>query len=254
MQKLPITLAVITLNEEGRIRECLESAPFVSEIVVIDSFSTDKTKEIAKSCGARVLERRFTNFREQKQYAADVATQPWVLSLDADEVLSLELQNEVRNLFHSPPKLNGYRMPRLSFHLGRWIKHGGWYPDYQLRLFKKSRAGWLKDLLHEHVKVEGPVGTLKFEIMHYVFRDLEDQIDTNNRYSSLGAQVLIQKKEKFSVLKLVFKPVGKFLECYIIKKGFLDGAPGFIIALGAAQSLFLKYAKLWESQSFPSKS
>lgn len=243
-QKLELSLVIIALNEERNIERCIKSVPFASEVIVVDSFSTDKTPEIAKQLGAKVVDRTFTGFRDQKEYATNLATQPWVLSLDADEALSEELQIEIKQILQNPEK-DGYRCPRVSYHLGRWIRHGGWYPDWQLRLFKKEKCTWVGGQVHESVSISGEVGTLKNDLQHFVFRDLEHQIDTNNRYSSLGAQNLIEKGKRPSTLKLLFKPLGKFIECYFWKKGFLDGQAGFIIALGAAQSMFLKYAKLW---------
>ncbi len=247
--KLPLSLVIITLNEEKYIADCIMSVPFASEIIVVDSFSTDKTSEIAQGEGAKVLTQKFLGYRKQKQFALGVATQEWVLSLDADERLSEELQNEISSILGNP-KFNGYRMPRCSFHLGRWIRHGGWYPDYQTRLFRKELAKWSGGEVHEHVVVSGSLGTLKNEIQHFVFSDLADQIETNNEFSSLGARELAKQNRRFSLAKLVFKPMGKFFECYFWKLGFLDGVAGFIIALGAAQSLFLKYSKLWEAQEF----
>ncbi len=251
LPKLPVSLVIITFNEENNIKRCIESVPWASEVIVLDSQSSDETKMIAERCGAKVFEQKFLGYREQKQKAVELATQPWILSLDADEVLSPELIYEIPEMMIVPGKnLHlGYRMPRLSFHLGRWIKHGGWYPDYQTRLFKKAHAKWTGGEVHEYVQVSGDVGKLKNPIQHYVFQNLEHQIATNNKYSSQGALQLKNSGEKFRLSKLIFKPIGKFFECYVWKLGFLDGDAGFIIALGAAQSLFLKYAKLWESET-----
>ena len=245
--KLMLSLVVITLNEEHNIARCIKSVPFASEVIVVDSFSSDKTKEIAESLGARVIQRPFAGYRDQKQFGLEQATETWVLSLDADEALSPLLQDEIKSTLLNPA-LDSYEMPRLSFHLGKWIRHGGWYPDFQHRLFKREKASWTGGDVHEFIKVEGTSGRLKSDLHHYVFRDLDDQIDTNNEFSSLGAKELMRRGAKFSLLRLIFKPIGKFFECYIWKRGFLDGPEGFIIALGASQSTFLKYAKLWESQ------
>jgi len=249
--KLPISLVVITYNEERHIARCLQSAPFASEIIVGDSFSTDGTVTITKGLGARVEQREFQGYRAQKQWVTDLATQPWVLSLDADEFLSPRLIEEIISLFQNSegkPPHDAYRMPRCSFHLGRWIRHGGWYPDHQTRLFKKGKAHWIGEKLHEKVEVVGTFGDFKNDLKHFVFSDLAEQVETNNRFSTLGAQEYLQHGTKFSVAKLICRPIGKFIECYFIKCGFLDGLPGFIIAVGAAYSLFLRYAKLWESK------
>ncbi|MCC6276536.1 MAG: glycosyltransferase family 2 protein [Oligoflexia bacterium] len=252
--KLPLSLVIITLNEAHNLRRCIESVPMASEIIVVDSESQDDTIAIAQSLGARVTIQKFLGYRKQKQMAHDLATQPWVLSLDADEALSPEAQKEISQWVSAHAEVDGVEFPRVSFHLGRWIRHGGWYPDRQLRLYRKNKARWLGGEVHERVEVDGHVVRSKSEIQHFVFRDLSDQIDTNNEFSSLGARDLFSRNRPFRLWRLILKPVGKFFECYIWKAGFLDGAPGFIIALGAAQSLFLKYAKLWELEKFNSTS
>lgn len=245
-----ISLVIIAFNEERNIERCIKSVPFARQIIVVDSFSKDQTSEKAKALGAKVFQKEFLGFREQKNYALSLASESWILSLDADEALSVELAEEISNVLKNPSEFDAYKMPRLSFHLGRWIKHGGWYPDYQTRLFKKSAAKWSGGEIHEYVEVKGKVGVLKNNLQHFVFENIFDQIKTNNKYSSHGAIQLFKTDKSFSLLKLVFKPFGKFFECYFWKLGFLDGAAGFIIALAAAQSMFLKHAKLWELHDF----
>ena len=249
VKKYPLTLAVITLNEEANIERCLRSVDFVDDIVVVDSGSTDRTVEIAEQCGARVFVEKWRGYRAQKARATELAKNHWVLSLDADEALSEELSQEIQKLFlKEKPPCSAYRIPRISYHLGRWIRHGGWYPDYQLRLFDKSRSRWAEGHVHERIETE-KLGTLTNDMKHWVFKDLSDNVDTNNEYSSLGAKDLEERGKRFSLFKLIFKPWGKFLETYIVKRGFLDGLPGFIIAVGASYSMFLKFAKLWERKS-----
>lgn len=245
MEKRPISLVIITLNEEENIARCIKSVPWADEVIVLDSGSTDRTREIAESLGAKVHVQDFLGFRDQKQKATDLAKNDWILSLDADEALSLALSQEILYTFDTTPIQDGYTMPRLSFHLGRWIKHGGWYPDRQLRFFNRKQAKWAGGHVHEHIECAN-IGRLKNNLLHYVFRDLKHQVDANNRYSTLGAQDLYDRKKKFSIVKLIVKPVSKFLETYIWKHGFLDGLPGFIISVGAAYSVFLKFAKLKE--------
>lgn len=247
--QLPLSLVVITLNEEKNLRRCLQSVPFAQEIIVVDSGSTDRTVEIAKELGAKVVHQPWLGFGPQKQFAVDLAANRWVLSLDADEALSEDLQSEILQCFGNlgAGGVAGFDMPRKSFHLGRWILYGGWYPDYQLRLFDKEKARWQDSQLHERVECPSKE-RLKGDLLHFVFHDLADQIETNNRYSTLGAKSLAQAGKSFSIFKLCLKPVSKFLETFFWKRGFLDGLPGFIIAVGASYSVFLKFAKLYEDE------
>lgn len=246
MEKLPISLVVITLNEENNIERCLKSVPWASDVVVLDSGSKDKTVDLAKNLGARTFVEDFKGFREQKQRATDLAKFDWIISLDADEALSPELAGQIQNLLKNPMNsVGGYEVPRISFHLGRWISHGGWYPDYQLRFFNRKACKWIGGHVHEKVSGEN-IKRLSSPIQHWVFTSLADQVDTNNEYSSKGAVDLFEKGQRFSLFKLIFKPISKFLETYLWKLGLLDGLPGFIISVGASYSIFLKYAKLWE--------
>lgn len=244
---LPISLVIITLNEEEKLKECIKSVPFASDIVVLDSFSKDKTKEIADSLGARFFEQEWLGFGAQKKRAVELAKHDWVLSLDADERLSPELQSEIKEIFTQLNPETGYLIPRVSFYLGRWIRHGGWYPDYQLRLFNRKHSQWNPVPIHEHVLSIG-TSKLRHSIQHLVFKSISHQVITNDKYSSLQALQLNEKRVNFSMFKLLTKPAVKFFENYIFKMGFLDGMPGFIIAVGAAYSVFLKYAKLWEAE------
>jgi glycosyltransferase involved in cell wall biosynthesis len=246
---MKISAAIITFNEEKNIKRCIDSLSFCDEIIVVDSLSTDKTCDIAKHLGAKVIDQKFLGHIDQKQLAVDNCTNEWVLSLDADEEISIDLKAEILNLIKSPLKYDAYEMPRVSFHLGRWIRHGGWYPDKKVRLFNKNKAYWGGYNPHDKIIVKSDnIGKLKHDLKHYVFKDLKQNIDTNNSYSSIMAEDLNKDGKSFSYLKLFLKPLGKFLEVYIYKRGFLDGMPGFIIAVGAAYSMFLKFAKLWEIQ------
>lgn len=247
MQKLPLTLTVITYNEEKNIARCIESVPMASEVIVVDSQSTDKTLEIASALGAKTYLQKWLGFGPQKALAVEKASYDWILSLDADEALSKELQSEIIEKF---PDLNpecGYRLPRRSFHLGRWIRYGGWYPDYQKRLFHRKHSFWRPVKIHE--SIESPK-TEKFKnpILHWVFKNKSHQVITNDNYSTLQAMEMHQNGKKFSWLKLLTKPISKFLECYIWKLGILDRSAGFFIAISAAYSVFLKWVKLWELQ------
>lgn len=246
--KLPLSLVVITLNEADNIERCLKSAPFADEIIVVDSFSTDRTVELAEKLGAKVIQEKWRGYGPQKALATAAAKNDWILSLDADEALSPELQQEIQTKFASLQPEVGYEMPRLSWHMGRWIRHGGWYPDAQLRLFHRGHSQWSSAVLHEKVQVKSKV-RLESPLWHWVFADLSDQVLTNDKYSTLGAVEWVQKGKPFSYFKLLVKPWSKFFECYFLKRGFLDGMPGFIIAVGASYSLFLRHAKIWEINS-----
>lgn len=253
MPTTPLSLIVITRNAEPHLARCLQSVPMASDIVVLDCGSTDRTQEIAKEHGARVIVEEWRGFGPQKRRATELAKHDWVLSLDADEALSAESQSEIRELLaNGEPVSAAYAFPRLSFHMGRWIRHGGWYPDWQVRLYDRRRANWTDAQIHEKVEAT-EVTRLKQPMHHWVFKDLTDQIQTNNRYSGLLAEELDRKGRRFSLFNLIVKPKVKFIETYIWKRGFLDGLPGFIIAVGAAYSVFLKWAKLWERQRLKSR-
>lgn len=262
VQKWPISLCVVTLNEESNIERCIRSVPFASDIIILDSGSKDRTKTLAQSLGARVFEEPWRGFGPQKHRAVELALHDWVLCLDADEELSSELAQEIHGIMsenfkpQSVPKnlngFNGFKVPRRSFYLGRWLYFGGWYPDYQTRLFNRTKLNWSNDILHESVQ-GADIGILKCDLNHYPFENLADQTQTNNRYSSLGAEKVLKTEHSVRWWHLVVKPFIKFIELYFVKRGLCDGIPGYIIALGGAYSYFLKYAKAWEMQKFPLK-
>lgn len=244
----PLSLVVIAKNEAHNLPRCLDSVPFASEKLVVENDSTDATVAVAERHGARVVKEKWHGFYAQKKLATELAKNDWVLSLDADEALSPELAAEIERILNSGPSAPAYALSRRSYHLGRWIKHGGWYPDRQVRLFNRKQAQWQGGELHESV-VAPKVARLNGDLLHWVFKDLGHQVDTNNRYSKLGAEQLQKTGKKFSLFKLLIKPPFKFLETYLWKSGWRDGLPGFIISVGAAYSMFLKYAKLWEIKS-----
>jgi glycosyltransferase involved in cell wall biosynthesis len=243
----PISLTVITLNAESHIARCIKSVPFAGDVVILDSGSKDRTCEIARELGARVFTEEWKGFGLQKRRAAELAQCDWILNLDADEALSEESKLELMTLLNGEPKVEAFAFPRLSFHMGQWIRHGGWFPDWQVRLFDRRRADWSADSLHEKIEYK-TFEKLKHPILHWVFRDLADQVVTNDRYSTLGARQLQARGRKFRVFHLITKPLVKFSETYFWKRGFLDGMPGFIIAVGAAYSVFLRWSKLWEME------
>ena len=245
--KLPISVVVITKDESCNIERCLRSIPWASELLVVDSDSSDDTVSKAQALGARVLIEPWRGFGAQKAFAARAATHDWILSLDADEALSPELAHEIVQRFPTLDPQVGYEMPRQSYHLGRWIRYGGWYPDAQLRLFHRGSSMWNEAAIHEQV-ICPRRERLQNRLLHYVFGSLAEQIETNNRYSTLQAENLASQGKRFSLAKLLLKPTSKFVECYFLKLGLLDGLAGFVIAVGAGYSVFIRWAKLWEKQ------
>lgn len=242
-----LSLAVITRNEADRIGRLLRSAEVADEVVVVDSGSTDETVEICRSKGARVVHHQWIGYAGQKQIAMETAQGEWILSLDADEALSdrsaTEILLAIRN---AGPDVNGFSIPRLSRYLNRWIRHGGWYPDRKIRLVRKGFGRWVGDGLHEKLEVEGRVEKLKHPLLHYVYRDIADQVKTINRFSTLTADDRKRTGSRGYLLLGLIHAFGKFLECAVWKKGLLDGIPGLIIAVNSSFYVFLKHAKAWE--------
>jgi glycosyltransferase involved in cell wall biosynthesis len=257
MPRPPISVCIITHNEEKRIRQCLESVKWAEEIVVVDSHSTDKTMDVCKEYTPRVYERDWPGHVEQKNFALSLASHEWTLCLDADECLSPELSKEIQEeLSSNGNTYAGYVMPRHTYYLGRWINHGGWYPDYKLRLFKRSLGKWGGINPHDKVLLSaGATKTLKGELLHFNYEDIASQIRTIDSFSRIFAQNMLKEGVPFSTIStitsMLFRPPAKFLEMYLFKRGFLDGMPGFIIASTTAFYIFLKYAKWWEASRLP---
>lgn len=244
--KLPVSVYVLTFNNRRTIENCLKSLQWADELVVVDSLSTDGTVEICKRYTERVYQRPWTNHRDQYQYAADLTTHQWIMFVDADEEVPPELVEEIRNeLNGSHPPYDGYLIYRRTYYLGRWIRYGGWYPDCEIRLYRRDKGRW-EGGLHAKVVVDGKVGVLKNQYLHYTYRDISDQIQTIDRYSKIAAEDMAQSGEKFSLFKLVFHPPFRFVKEYLFKLGFLDGLPGLIIIVSTMFYVFIKYAKLWE--------
>ena len=244
-----ISATIITLNEEKKLKKCLDSlAGWIDEVVVVDSGSTDSTLAIARASGARVVENPWPGFGQQKNFAMSQCAHDWVLNVDADEVVTPELRASIEIFFEAMAREKtaaaGAELPRISWYLGRWIRHGGWYPNYLVRLCDRRRARWTEPSVHEALVVEGPVARLAGDLQHFTFDSVGDQVATNVRYSLLGARVASARGERAGWLKLLLKPLGKFLETYVWKLGLLDGFPGFVISVNAAHSQFLKYVEL----------
>lgn len=242
MARLSVT--VITLNEARHIGACLDSVAWADERLVVDSGSRDDTVAIARARGARVIEREWPGYAAQKNFAAGEACNDWILSVDADERVTPELAAEIRSRLSSEPGVSGFRIPRIAFHLGRWIRTTDWYPDYQLRLYDRRAARWRPMRVHESVEADGPVGRLSSHLQHYTYRDLSHHVETINRYSTLAAAELQASGRRAGVVDLVLHPPAAFLRNYVVRRGFLDGMPGFIISIMGAFYVFLKFAKL----------
>ncbi len=242
-----ISACVITFNEERKIRRCLQSLTWCDEIVVMDSFSTDRTPEICREFTSRVYQHEWLGYVGQRNLVREMSSFPWILFLDSDEEVSPGLRDEILGEFErgTNPYL-GYEFPRQVFYLGRWIRHGEWYPDVKLRLFKKEHGRTEGLEPHDRVVVNGPVKRLKNCIWHYTYDDVRDHIETLNRFSTITAQQKFVSETPFHWYDLLFRPVFRFLKGYVLRAGFLDGSHGFIIALISSFGAFIKYAKLWE--------
>jgi glycosyltransferase involved in cell wall biosynthesis len=244
----PISATVITRNEEHNIADALQSLSWADEIVVVDSGSKDGTLEICRQYTDRVLHRDWTGYVDQKNFAVENAGHRWIFSLDADERVSSELREEILDLAGKGFSKAGYRIPRTAFFMGRWIRHGDWYPDFQLRLFDRTKGKWEGGRVHESVKIHETPGFLKGELHHFTYRNLSDYLRRLEIYSNLAAYDNQQKGRRASPCSLLFNPLAAFAKAYLLKRGFLDGTPGFAVAVMGAVSVFFKYAKLYELQ------
>ena len=244
---MQISAVLITFNEEKRLEPALKSVQgLVSEIIVVDSQSTDDTVRIAGRYTEHVYERNWTNFADQKNFANAKASHPWILSLDADERLSPALRAELLALLPEDPGAAAFSMPRRVYYLGKWIRHSGWYPDRKLRLFRKDRARWEGEFVHEKLAVAGEVLRLRGDIHHLTYRSIAEHLARINQFSDLGAQKLYAAKKKCRWHHLAILPVSRFLKSYILKGGFLDGFAGLVISVFNGYAIFVRYAKLRE--------
>lgn len=241
-----ITAAIITLNEELNIGRCLDSVQWCDQILVVDSFSTDRTVEICRARGARVVQRKWNGINEQRQFCLSQIDTEWVLALDADERATPELRAEIEGLLNTTPDHDGFLIPRHTFYLGRWINHGGWYPDYKLRCFRRERGRYCGHDPHDHCVIDGPPGKFRGEIQHYTYRSYAAQLRQINSFSDTAAADWLRAGHRYTFWRLMLRPMGKFLETYLLKRGFLDGLPGLVIAISSAFYMFVKYVKLWE--------
>jgi len=241
--RISISAAIITFNEERNIARVIESLRCCDEIIVLDSGSNDRTVEVATNLGARVVEASWHGYAAQKNIAANFATHDWVLSLDADESLSEALEAEIWQIKKHGPEFDGYTMPRLAQYLGRWILHSGWYPDRKVRLFDRRKAKWVGEFVHETVHVDGEVGHLKSNLLHFTCDSLSEHVRSMDRYTTLAAQEIASREVEVGIARLLLNPTWTFFRTYVLKLGFMDGAEGLAIAYMAAFYNFLKYSK-----------
>jgi glycosyltransferase involved in cell wall biosynthesis len=241
-----LSVTVVTLDEAATLRPCLESVAWADEIVVVDAESTDKTAAIAREFTDRVLVRPWPGFAAQKNFAIEQATGEWILSLDADEEVSPELREEIGRLLGGAPAHDGYRVPRKNIVWGRWMRHGGLYPDWQVRLFRRERGRFSEQRVHESVQVAGPVGRLRGALVHRSYRDVGDFLARADRYATLAAEDWVAGGGGVRRGDFVLRPLGRFLSMYVLRLGFLDGRRGLLLAALYAYYVLIRSAKIWE--------
>jgi len=251
---MKISATIITFNEEPNIKAACESVAWADEIVVVDSESTDRTREIAEACGARVIVNPWPGFGAQKQFAVDQAQHDWIFSLDADERVSDDLRKAIELLKQRPETEmpDGFLVPRRTFYQQRWIRGGGWYPDRQLRLFNRTRGSWKQRHIHESVAMNNGarVGELGGDLLHYTSPNAAHHHRViGERYAPLAAQQMYEEGRRTSILSAAVAGPAAFIRSFVLKGGFRDGFAGFTIASFAAHHAFLKHLMLWEKQA-----
>lgn len=242
-----LSVIVITRNEERNVSDCLETVRWASEIVIVDSGSVDRTVEIARRFTQKIFIRPWDGFASAKSFALQQCTGDWILWLDADERVTKELTAEIQSVIEkNDTPLAAFEFPRKAFFLGRWIKHCGWYPGYVSRLFKRTAGTFSDSKVHERLDVQGSVGRLNADLLHYTDPNLSHYFEKLNRYTTLAAEELGEKGSGVSLIHMIVRPFWVFVRMYIFKRGFLDGMEGFILSVLSACYVFTKYAKLWE--------
>jgi glycosyltransferase involved in cell wall biosynthesis len=241
-----LSVTIITRDEATDIGDALASVAWADEIIVVDSESTDATVAIARQHTDRVVVREWPGYVDQKNYAASIASHDWILSLDADERVTAELAAEIKDTLAATPACAAYRIPRVTWHFGRWIRSTDWFPDYQLRLYDRRSAQWTGRYVHEAVTSRGTVGQLQRELQHYAYRDIAEHLETMDRYTTYAARQMAESGRQAGLLQLAGHPLLAFIRNYIARGGFRDGTAGFVISAMNAYYVFLKFAKLWE--------
>ena len=247
---MSLSVILITKNEEANLKDCLESVSFADEIIVVDSQSSDKTQEIARSFGAKLeITSDWPGFGPQKNRALNLATHDWVLSIDADERVTPELKQEILTAIASPNAADCYAIPRSSWYCGRFMKHSGWYPDYVDRLFKRGSAKFSDHLVHERLLPTGSSGKLKNHFLHYSYRDFSQVLKKVDVYSSAAAQQAFKQGKKGGLGEALVHGFWAFFRTYVLRRGFLDGKHGLALAISNAATSYYKYLKLWQLQN-----
>jgi glycosyltransferase involved in cell wall biosynthesis len=250
----PVSVTIITRNEAAHIAAALASVAWADERIVIDSGSTDDTVNIARAHGARVETRAWEGYSTQKNYAASLATHDWILSLDADERVSDPLRAEIRQVLGHPELRHGYRIPRVAFYLGRWIRSTDWWPDWQLRLYDRREGHWTRVHVHESVRISGPVGHLRGELQHYPYASVTEHLETIDRYTTIAAHELYEHGRRAGFSRIAVHPLLAFTRNYVLRGGFRQGSAGLIVSLLNSYYVLLKFVKLWELEHASSDS
>jgi glycosyltransferase involved in cell wall biosynthesis len=247
MEDNRISACITAGNEEDKIGRCLKSLAWCDEVIVVDSFSTDRTVEICRQYTDRVYQHEWLGYIGQKNLIRGMASYPWVFFLDADEEVSLELRETIQRIFRGNPRhYVGYEFPRMVYYLGRWIRYGEWYPDTKLRLFLKNHGKSSGREPHDHVVVDGPVKFIPDPIFHYTYDSIRDHLSTMNRFSSITAAEKYREGRRFHWTDILFRPHWRFFKAYVFKRGFMSGRRGLLIATISSFAVMMKYYKLWE--------
>ena len=241
-----LSVVIVTRNEEERIRACLEAVAWADELIVVDAESEDKTASIARELTDHVIVRPWPGFAAQKNHGLATARGAWLLSLDADEIVSPALRAEIERVVELDGPADGYAGPRRNIFWGRWVRHGGLYPDWQVRLFRRGRGRFSERAVHESVQVDGTVGRLAGHLEHRSYRDVSDFLARADRYSTLAAEDIIARGRRVHAWDFVLRPLGRFVGMYVLERGFLDGSRGFLLAALYAYYVLIRCAKVWE--------
>jgi glycosyltransferase involved in cell wall biosynthesis len=243
-----VSVAIITKDEEANIRECLESVKWADEIVVVDNGSTDHTLNICREYQAQLYQEEWKGYAGQKNSAIAKTLNEWVLSIDADERVTPALRQEIAKIIAEGPDRDGYYIARKNFFLGRWIRRCGWYPDFNLRLFRKSRGKFLERAVHERIAITGKLGYLEHPLEHWTYRSLSDFLTRMDRYSTLAAREMAKEGKRFRFYDALLRPPFTFVQMYILRGGFKEGYLGFILSMLYSFYTLVKYSKLREFQ------